>query len=159
MLLNPFTRRLILVLLKQDDILHLLKCDILSKRPKTELPWDVFLPQIILNLGVQRNNIYATNFTQYEDRFLFSEISESNEMIGHNIVIFFNLLRQFASVSFLPLCRFRHSALKNKKRAFSFVVSPRFTNNNLCKIYFPLYSLTTEMCVRELGVEEIALQH
>ena len=78
-------------------------------------------------------------------------------MFGHNIVNFFCLLRQFASVSFLQLCRYGHSALKNKKGAFSFVFSPRFTNYNLCKIYFPLYNLTTEMCDREIGVGEIAL--
>jgi hypothetical protein len=148
MLLHPFTRRLILVLLKQDDILRLLKCDIRSKRPKTELSWDIFPQQIILKLGVQRNNIYATNFTQYEDIFLFSEISELNEMIGHNIANLFCLLRQFASVSFLPLCRYGHSDLKNKKITFPFVFSPQFTNYSLCKYMF-LYIALQQKCVAE----------
>jgi hypothetical protein len=88
MLLLPFALRLIHILLKQDDILHLLRCDVISKRPKTEMPWDIFLQQIIWKLGVQRNNIYATNFTHYQERFLFLELSESNEMIGHNTVNF-----------------------------------------------------------------------
>jgi hypothetical protein len=88
MLLLPFTRGLILVLLKQDDILHLLRCDTLSKWLKTELSSLIFLKQIISKLNVQRINVYATNITQYEHRFLFSEVSESNEIIRHTTVTF-----------------------------------------------------------------------
>jgi len=145
MLLLPFTRRLILVLLKQDDILHLLKCDILSKRPKTELPSDIFLQQIILKPGVRRNNVYATNITQYEDRFLFSEVSESNEMIGHNIVIFFlvfydNLLL----FSYYPM-QIRSQGLKEKEKSFLVCVfTPIHKLQTLQNIFFFFHFMTVQ---------------